>query len=69
MAERVALPKRIQGALDWDSNTKCHILWLHTADYVYGTYLELHPNGKVVRVTVRDDEGDDVHTVRPQQEK
>jgi hypothetical protein len=29
-------------------------VWLHTNDHQYGTFLELHDDGSIVRVTVRD---------------
>ena len=40
-------------------------LWIATADYLYGTYLLLHDSGRVERVVVRIDEGDDIMLVRP----
>lgn len=40
-------------------------LWLATNDYVHGTYLEAYDSGMVVSVTVREDEGDEAHVVRP----
>lgn len=43
-------------------------LWIATADFVRGTYLELHDNGQIVRVTIRDDEGDEHFAVRPTDE-
>ena len=39
------------------------LLWIATADYVYGTYLLLKENGDIVRVTERDGEGTDEHVV------
>ena len=39
-------------------------IWQATRDFIYGTYLELHDNGKVVHFTVRADEGDDIFVVR-----
>ena len=61
---RTALPNRLQGGAidrvghDWR-------VWLHTPDHVHGTYLLLHADGKITRVTVRWDEGDDEFLVRP----
>ena len=40
-------------------------VWLATLDFVYGTYLELLDTGEVYRITARDNEGDDVMTIRP----
>lgn len=43
--------------------------WLGTAgDYVYGTYLHIHDNGGIERITIRVDEGDEIITVRPSDE-
>lgn len=65
--ERVALPTRIQGALEYDHAAPFGKwrLWLHTNDFVFGTFLELHPDGRVFRVTVRADEGDEVVLIKP----
>lgn len=41
-------------------------LWIHTNDYVLGTYLLLHDSGKIERVTVRADEGDEVVLIKPE---
>lgn len=41
-------------------------LWLHTSDRLLGTYLKLHDNGKIERVTVRANEGDQVDLVKPE---
>jgi hypothetical protein len=41
------------------------IVWLATRDYRYGTYLRLLNNGKVYRVIVRENEGDEIILVRP----
>ena len=40
-------------------------LWLSTNDYVHGTYLECHNSGMIERITVREDEGDEVILIRP----
>jgi hypothetical protein len=47
----------------------CWWLWLATSDYVFGTYLCVYDSGRVERVTVREDEGDDIITVRPTDEE
>jgi hypothetical protein len=41
------------------------LLWLATNDFVFGTYLLLDNDGTVTRVTVRNDEGDEINIVRP----
>jgi hypothetical protein len=41
-------------------------LWTSTADYKLGTYLEMFNDGCIISVTVRDNEGDEVFVVRPQ---
>lgn len=41
-------------------------LWIHTNDRVLGTYLALWDNGKIERVTVREDEGDEVILIKPE---
>lgn len=40
-------------------------LWLATRDFVFGTYLELHDTGRVVNITTRADEGDEIFQARP----
>ena len=40
-------------------------LWLHTNDRVLGTYLALWDNGKIERITVRDNEGDQIDLIKP----
>lgn len=41
------------------------IVWLATSDYIYGTYLKLYNDGRIERVTVRNDEPDDVMLIKP----
>lgn len=60
---RTALPPRIQGALDYMGAGKWR-LWLHTPDFIHGTYLDLYSNGKITRTTVRQDEGDEVVVIK-----
>jgi hypothetical protein len=54
--------------------TRCHrivrqadgwLVWIATRDYQYGTYLLLHNDGRVYRVVVRENEGDEIIVVRP----
>jgi len=40
--------------------------WLATRDFVYGTYLELFDDGRVLNCTTRADEGDEYFWVRGQ---
>ena len=40
-------------------------LWLATNDFVFGTYLELFDDGRILRCTTRKDEGDEFMWVRP----
>jgi len=40
-------------------------IWLSTNDYRFGTFIELCDDGQVVRFTVRENEGDEIHLVRP----
>jgi hypothetical protein len=60
---RMALPPRIQGAIDFMGAGRWR-LWLHTPDYIHGTYLDMYSDGKITRVTVREDEGDEVVTLK-----
>jgi len=39
-------------------------LWLATRDFIHGSFLELHDNGRVVRFETRPDEGDEIILVR-----
>lgn len=40
-------------------------LWIATADFVYGTFMDLHNNGLVTSTTTRVGEGDESFVVRP----
>lgn len=63
-AFRVALAPRLQnGALDYMGGGTWR-LWLHTPDFIHGTYLLFYSNGKVLRYTVREDEGDEVVIIK-----
>ena len=44
-------------------------LWIDTRDFVYGTYYELHDNGRVVQFVVREDRGDEITEIRPSTEE
>lgn len=60
MLSRIAIPRQaVNGALDRLPNGVWR-LWLHTPNFVHGTYLLLYPNGSVDKVTTRDEEGDDI---------
>lgn len=65
---RISLPTRIQGALDYQGGGVWH-LWLHTSDFVHGTFLKMYSDGCVQRITVRADEGDEVVLVKPAKEQ
>lgn len=42
------------------------IVWLHTKDYIHGTYLKMHDDGKIEQVTIRADEPcPDVALIKP----
>lgn len=41
-------------------------LWIHTNDFILGTYICLYDTGKITRVTVRDDEPDDEVLIKPE---
>jgi len=41
-------------------------LWLHTSDRLLGTFLKLYDNGKIERVTVRSDCGDEIVLIKPE---
>lgn len=43
-------------------------LWTSTADFKFGTYLELFDNGRVLQCTTRVDEGDEFMWIRPSDE-
>lgn len=40
-------------------------VWTATSDFVFGTYLCLHDDGRIVSITERSDEGPESFTVRP----
>lgn len=63
--DRIALPTRIQGALEFVPHMGCWRLWLHTSDFIYGTYLELNADGSCDRITERVDEGPDIAVIKP----
>lgn len=41
------------------------ILWIATRDYIHGTFIMLWDDGKAERVTIREDEGDEILMIRP----
>lgn len=63
---RTSIPTRLQGAAidrvtaqvvhsDYSADIiKYWRVWLHTVDHINGTFLELHDDGSIVRVTTRD---------------
>lgn len=61
---RTALPPRTtNSALDYLGGGVWR-LWLHTPDFVHGTYLKLYSCGKIIRVVSREDEGDEEFVVK-----
>jgi hypothetical protein len=61
---RVALTPRLQnGAIDYLGSGKWR-MWLHTPDFVHGTFLLLYSNGTVERVTSTRDEPDIVDVIK-----
>ena len=44
-------------------------LWTATRDFMHGSYLELHNNGRIMNCTARADEGDEVFEARPPDNK
>jgi len=40
-------------------------LWTDTADFILGTYYELHDDGRIVRFVIREDQGDEIQEIRP----
>lgn len=64
--ERIGIPQRtgIANAVDFMGGGVWR-LWLHTPDYVHGTFLLLYSDGRATRVVCREDEGDDEFIVRP----
>lgn len=63
MLARTALPNRIQGALDRMSGGVWR-LWLHTPDFIHGTYLKLYSNGMIERITTYEDEGEEIVLIK-----
>lgn len=60
---RIAVPTRISGAIDFMPDYTWQ-LWLATPDFIHGTYLKMYLDGRIERVTVRQDEGDEIFTIR-----
>jgi hypothetical protein len=67
MPSRIALPTRIQGALEYAGGGTWK-LWLHTNDFHLGTFLLLRSDGSVYRTTLRADEGDDEVLIKPKED-
>jgi hypothetical protein len=64
--ERFVEPIMVDG-FPW---TRAHAghwkIWIHTNNFILGTYLVLYDTGKIERVTVRDDEMDQVVLIKPE---
>jgi hypothetical protein len=41
-------------------------MWIHTRDFKHGTCVLMHDNGKMEQVTIREDQGDDVRIIKPE---
>ena len=64
---RVGLPPRRTGIANAVDLLEGGVwrLWLHTPDYIHGTYMLLHPNGMVITITESADESPYEMLVRP----
>ena len=63
---KITLPARMQVmCFERDTVKKLYRAWIHTADFEYGTFLELHDDGLITRVTIRRHEPDDVVVIKP----
>lgn len=66
---RVMHIERVQGGFDrfWGKEPGHYRLWIHrsVSDRLLGTYLALYDNGKIERITVRANEGDQVDLIKP----
>lgn len=63
---KVTLPARMKVmCFERDTTNKLYRAWIHTADFVNGTYLELHDDGLITRVTIRPHDPDDVVVIKP----
>jgi len=62
---RVGIPRRtgVAEAVDYIGGG-VWLLWLHTPDYIHGTYLLLYSDGKVTRVTEYADQPPETLVVR-----
>ena len=50
----------------WFNGNGYWIIWLHTNDFIHGTFLRLHDNGLIENVTIRSDRPDeDIFIVKP----
>jgi hypothetical protein len=57
-----ALPTRLKRIIRKPTSWQ---VWTETNDFILGTYFTLWDNGCILRVTVREDQGDEVMEVRP----
>jgi len=50
--------------VEYDSNQQTWVLWQHAnKDFTRGTYIELHPDGRISRTTIHEDGGITEHGV------
>jgi len=67
-AQRIGLPVRTR-LLAIDTTPTGWRLWLGTNDYIHGEFIDLHSNGGVERVFIRDGESDEVVVVKQGESK
>ncbi len=61
---RIAREPKVYG--DFSIDDGYWIIWLHTRDFIHGTFLRLHDNGKIESVTIREDRPDEeIFVVKP----
>lgn len=61
---RIARQSKVYG--DFTVDDGHWIIWLHTNDFIHGTFLRLHDNGLIENVTIRSDRPDeDIFVVKP----
>lgn len=41
------------------------VLWIHTSDFIHGTYLRMYDTGKMERVTVYKEGYEDIWELKP----
>lgn len=65
--EATASLQKEAGGLSYWRHGGHWILWLNTSDYINGTYLKLYDNGRIERITIREDEpAPDIMLIKPE---